>query len=424
MEGAYVREKLQKLLSVWRKTGFRGFWPKLWAYLRANVLDRLDPAALLRPVHYRRLIRQMLAEDAARVVLWRSSFGWEVPLFQRPQHIARELSRAGSLVLYEVSSASDRCRTLRRQAERLWLFNFNNLALRRLLMLQLRREHRPKYVQLYSTDWKLSARQLERWRARGFALIYEYVDQISPVLSGTGTVPKNVADKYAYAMRQKEVFIVTTAERLRLDVLARRGARRLIASSNGVDYAFFQRFDPAFRPDAAFQAVLERGLPVLCYYGALACWFDYELVKTLAATGRCSVVLFGIKYDGSFDRSLHGEEGIFFLGPRPYALLKEYGRLCDVMLIPFLVNELTRATSPVKLFEYMALRKPIVATDLDECRRYPCVLIGRDHAEFLAKVEEALALRRDPAALARLDAEARANDWSQKAAAIVEGLEE
>ena len=92
------------------------------------------------------------------------------------------------------------------------------------------------------------------------------------------------------------------------------------------------------------------------------------------------------------------------------------------MLIPFLVDPLTRATSPVKLFEYMALRKPIVTTDLDECRRYRSVLIGRSHEEFLKKLEEALRLRCDEEYLALLDREARENDWSEKARAITDAL--
>lgn len=417
-------EKLQKLHSAYRKYGFLGFWRKLAAWLHAHVLDALNPAALLRPRHYRRLIRQMLAEDGDRVILWRSSFGWQVPLFQRPQHMARALARDGSTVIYEVTRMTDRCLTLRRQEERLWLFNVQNLALCRLLMRELGRLDRPKYVQLYSTDWMLSARQLERFRSRGFGIIYEYVDHISPVLSGTGTLPRNVADKFAFAMRRRDVYVVVTAERLRLDVLARRGARRLITASNGVDYAFFRGHDPAFSPDPDFQRVLAQGLPVLCYYGALASWFDYDLVRRIGATGRYSVVLFGIKYDDSFDRELGSAPGVFFLGPRDYTRLRDYARLCDVLMIPFRINEITRATNPVKLFEYMALHKPIVTTDMDECRRYASVLIGRDHGEFLQKLEEAIALREDPAYLALLDREARANDWREKARAIVDALEE
>ena len=35
----------------------------------------------------KRLKRMLEREDYDRIVVWRSSFGWDVPLYQRPQHI-------------------------------------------------------------------------------------------------------------------------------------------------------------------------------------------------------------------------------------------------------------------------------------------------------------------------------------------------
>ena len=40
-----------------------------------------------------------------------------------------------------------------------------------------------------------------------------------------------------------------------------------------------------------------------------------------------------------------------------YHILQNYAAKIDVLTIPFLINEITKATSPVKLFEYMALNK-------------------------------------------------------------------
>ena len=102
--------------------------------------------------------------------------------------------------------------------------------------------------------------------------------------------------------------------------------------------------------------------------------------------------------------------------------MQNYASRIDVLTIPFLINDITKATSPVKLFEYMALNKPIVTTDMDECRKYESVLIGHDHDEFLAQLDRALELRSDPQYLELLDREALANTWKEKAKCILDEL--
>ena len=67
----------------------------------------------------------------------------------------------------------------------------------------------------------------------------------------------------------------------------------------------------------------------------------------------------------------------------------------------------------------MALHKPIVTTDMPECRKYKSVLIGHNHDEFIAKVDEALKLAKDKKYIELLDKEAKENDWSMKAESIL-----
>lgn len=415
-----MNEKISKLVNVYKKNGFVGFCKKLYAYIVANYFNKISLSVILRPEHYRAELRKMLSADYDRIVLWRSSFGYQVPLYQRPQHISRNLAQNRCLVLYEVTTMTDRVKTFHKHSENLWLFNFNNLALSKLLMQELGQIQKPKYVQLYSTDWKLSVLDIESYLRIGFGFIYEYIDHISPELAGTKTLPVNIEDKYNYVMHCKDVYVVVTADMLAQDVIAKRGTTRLTYSSNGVDYKFFQQFDENYSFEPEFQAILDRGKPIVCYYGALAKWFDYDLVKKIAATDRYSVVLFGIKYDESFDENLGTEENIYFLGPRDYRVLKNYARMADVLMIPFQINDITRSTNPVKVFEYMALKKPIVTTDLNECHKYSSVLIGTDHEDFLKKLDMAMALRNDEAYLQLLDTQARENDWSFKARAIID----
>ena len=113
-------------------------------------------------------------------------------------------------------------------------------------------------------------------------------------------------------------------------------------------------------------------------------------------------------------------KNVHFCGSRPYEILQNYAARMDVLTIPFLINDITKATSPVKLFEYMALNKPIVTTDMDECRKYESVLIGHDHKEFLEQLDKAILLKTDETYKALLDKEALENTWEEKARTILE----
>lgn len=420
-----MKEKLSKLINVYKKYGFFGFLKKLYAYVVANYFDKLSFAVLFCPGKYRKAIDAILHTDYDRIVLWRSSFGYHVPLFQRPQHIAGNLAQNRCLVFYEVTTMTDQVKTVKKQGENLYLFNFNNLLLNRILMRALNGVSKPKYVQLYSTDWKLTAENIEDYLNNGFGFIYEYIDHLSPELAGTATLPQNIIDKYEYAMDHDEVFMVYSAKALGEDVKKRRGDANSVLATNGVDTAFFKDTDPDFAFDEEFLKAKNSGKITIGYYGALASWFDYELIKRIDATDRYTVILIGIKYDDSFDHSgLSVCKNVFFLGPRDYTVLKNYAAAIDILTIPFVINDITRATSPLKLFEYMALHKPIVTTDMDECRKYQSVLIGRDHDEFLQKLDEAYQKRSDPDYIALLDKEARENDWSEKTRAILDLLKE
>ena len=208
-------QKLSKLVNVYKKYGFCGFCRKLYAYVKANYFDKVSFVTFLRQRRIREQLRELLAGDYDRIVLWRSSFGYNVPLFQRPQHIARNLARERCLVFYEVT-------TFRKHEDNLYLFNFNNLLLNRILMSELKQVRRPKYIQVYSTDWKLSKENIENYRANGFGFIYEYIDDLSPELAGTKELPQYITDKYHYAMTHEDVYVVVTAELLRQDVLKHR----------------------------------------------------------------------------------------------------------------------------------------------------------------------------------------------------------
>lgn len=415
-----MKEKISKLVNVYKKYGFIGFCKKLRAYIIANYLDKISIEVIFNSKKYRNIILDILKNNQYdRIILWRSSFGYNVPLYQRPQHIANNLAKNNCLVLYEVTTMTDKVKTIKKQSNNIYLINFNNIVLNKILMKELEKISKPKYIQLYSTDWKLSVENIENYLSKGYKFIYEYIDHLSPDLAGTKTLPQNIIDKYQFVMSHPETYVVVTADLLRQDIEEKRGKVNIAFSSNGVDYDFFKSFDKNYKYELEFQEILDKGKPIIMYYGALAKWFDYDLIKKIAKSNKYSIVLFGIKYDGAFDENIKDEKNIYFMGPRDYKVLKNYARCADVLTIPFLINDITASTSPVKIFEYMALHKPIVITDLYECRNYKSVLLSKSHKEFMENLDNAINLKNDKKYISKLDKEAKENDWSKKAEAII-----
>jgi hypothetical protein len=114
---------------------------------------------------------------------------------------------------------------------------------------------------------------------------------------------------------------------------------------------------------------------------------------------------------------------VFYLGAKPYDALPQYLACCDVAVIPFVLNEVTHACSPLKLFEYMAAGKPIVATPMREITKYRSVLFASGCGEFVQQLERAVCLGGDPEYKSLLRQEAESNTWRARAIRIREAVE-
>jgi hypothetical protein len=152
-------------------------------------------------------------------------------------------------------------------------------------------------------------------------------------------------------------------------------------------------------------------------------WIDYELITEVVR--QCPdffFVFLGPDHEGSVSR-LPQLANVRWLGPKPYATLQTYASLFQVATVPFQVNNVTRSSCPVKIFEYLALGKPIVSTALPECRRYRGVLIAEDPADYVRQLHEAIALSKKPTFTAMMAQEARANTWEQRAHSCIDRLQ-
>jgi len=133
--------------------------------------------------------------------------------------------------------------------------------------------------------------------------------------------------------------------------------------------------------------------PIIGFHGLLADWVDFELIKKTAEHfSGGSVVLVGkVAVDAEQKvKVLDGVPNVHFLGRKPYAELPAYCKAFDVALNPFAINDLTLAANPLKVREYLAAGLPVVSTDIPEVRVLDDCLVGTDHDDFIAKVEQGL----------------------------------
>ena len=337
---------------------------------------------------------------------------WNIPLFQRPQHLARNIAKQDILYFFTTPNGLyDNIDGFEEVSKGCYITN------RFDLVDQIK--DRNKVYDLSSTDngtnWSFVKTRLDR----GDQIVYQYIDEISEEISGH-EIPKSLFEKHFNILKEEQCIVIPSASKLEDDVKEHRTKNYKLVT-NGVEIDHFLQTITKEQYPALVQSILAKNRPVIGYFGAFAKWFDYELVIKLATERPdLEILLLGVDYDGSIKQyNLESYVNITIAGPIDYKELPKYAAAFSVSTIPFLINDITESTSPIKLFEYMAMKKPIVTTDMPECRKYDSVLIGKTHEEFINKIDEALKLRDDEDYMKLLQKEALENSWEAKAKDIV-----
>jgi glycosyltransferase involved in cell wall biosynthesis len=188
---------------------------------------------------------------------------------------------------------------------------------------------------------------------------------------------------------------------------ARFPAHKTRLLPHGVDPGLFGA--PAPRP-----ADLPEG-PVAGFYGALAPWIDLELVAATARRlpGWRFLMIGPAQCDLS---ALDGLPNVTLAGERPHDALPGYAQHWTAGLIPFRDTPQIRACNPLKLREYLAAGRPVVATPFPALAPYAAeVAVATDAEGFAAALEASRGDQPARAAARRLLVEGES--WACRAAA-------
>ena len=131
--------------------------------------------------------------------------------------------------------------------------------------------------------------------------------------------------------------------------------------------------------------------PVIGYLGALESWFDASAIRAAAiARPNWRFVLVG-RIESRNVRLLADLPNVEFMGEIGRERVPEVLARFDVATIPFLLNPLTVAADPIKLYEYLSAGLPVVSSRLPETERFARFIHYYDApADFVHAVEAAL----------------------------------
>ncbi|WP_066875088.1 glycosyltransferase [Clostridium mediterraneense] len=375
-----------------------------------------------KDIFFKEMKEVLYSKKFDAVVIFDTYFGFNVKMFQRPQHIALNMANENILYLYKASPYIEKEITVSKKIkDNLYLVNTDLYWLQEGLLDMIKESGIPCYGQIYSTCFSEYDKYMKKFTDRGFKLIYEYVDDLSDEIAGFKISDAVKASHERMLKNTDEVYVVTTATKLYEEVVKIRGDKRVALVTNGVQFEHFSDIKCDKIPEE-IKDIVNSNKKVIGYFGALAKWFDYELIKKMSKElPDHEIILIGIDYDKSLDKSgILQLSNVHYLGTRNYTELPTYAKFFDVATIPFVINDITEATSPVKLFEYMALGKPIVTTDLPECGKYKSPLVSKTHEEFIENIRKADNLRDNSEYLELLKKEGLDNTWGQKARDIKE----
>lgn len=253
--------------------------------------------------------------------------------------------------------------------------------------------------------WLNDPRAADLARATGWPTLYDLTDDWLAA-ERPGAELDRIRRGEEWLLRNAAAVVACSEELVRRKASARVGIDLI---PNAVDVAAYRVPRPRPTDLPAVAAV---------YVGTLhrdRLDLDVCVATARLVAGRGSVVLVGPDALDPSDAARLRAAGVLLLGPRRREDVVAYLQHADVLLVPHVVSPFTDSLDPIKLYEYAAVGRPVVATP---------VAGFRDVSDSRVRLAEASAF---PAAVASLmpavsrfpdGAEGDAPDWDDRAAAM------
>ena len=358
--------------------------------LKKKIQPSIDKIKSANSLHLKKILSNRTPEK--KDIIFFPMVNWNYR-WQRPHHIARQFASNGHRVFYLTS-------TLRKLENP---FEIDILE-ENIYEVEL---SSPKYFDIYKdkiadsllkslsesftklqNELKLDAISIvafPTWtplvfllkKLFGFKVIFDYVDAIQefPNINKERKKEEDV-------LLQNSDLVITSASKLFQKV--QQTNKNTMFVPNAGDFDLFSK-------STSDELLKDFQKPIIGYFGAIAEWFDTDLIGFIVKNRpKLTFVFIGDTY-GSNLKKIRNLKNVYFLGERPYMELPEYLHCFDACLIPFKLTPLIQSSHPIKIYEYLAAGKPVITTQIpDLLPMNDLCYIAKDKIGFLEKLDEAL----------------------------------
>ncbi|WP_114647869.1 glycosyltransferase [Zhengella mangrovi] len=342
-----------------------------------------------------------------------STLDWDYPFRQRVHHLAEAFVQQGAAVIF-ISPMHGYDGVLAKEVSPHLVISPH----RRILIKMIPHD----ILLVLSTDGSLNRSEITTTPSSGRVVCYDFIDHPDDSLNSVEYDIDRWKLHYDLINGELSACVICSAEKILESI---HQSKRVVYSklvTNGVDVRHFSEVIKDLSSlNKSFRSVVEKNKPIIGYFGALAAWFDYRLVIDVArAMPDAEFVIFGVRMDSTADLNWNWPENVHILPPLHYDMLPIHSAWFDVAIIPFVINDITLSTSPLKLFEYLAQGHPVVSTPLPECQKCSLVFCASNALAFEDAIRKAILLKRDDEDYERrAKAYARENSWAAKARQIM-----
>lgn len=299
-------------------------------------------------------------------------WGW---IKQRPHFIAEELSDKFDVTVLEKKvqkpGAESKLPTKRNDRLKYILFNivplYNPLKKRNFLFDWINKLFIKYSVKFDNYDyiWITSIKYyalLKDHISDNQIVVYDCMDDelAFPSIASDENLKKNAAT-YETDLVSRANFIICSSENLKNVILNRTGINKnMLVVNNATVY-------PEFDTNLSKANVsFNENTKSIVYIGTVAKWFDFDSIVTMLDRNKdAELYLFG-----PIDCEIPQHHRINIMGSCEHKDIWSIMLQSDILIMPFQINPLILSVNPVKLYEYIWSRKPVISIEYPESLKF------------------------------------------------------